>query len=45
MAVISRRLLYCQAAFAFNEGQDRADYEKALPRLKKYYGLINYISQ
>jgi hypothetical protein len=33
-----------RAAFAFKDGHDRSEYEKALPYLKKYYGLINEIS-
>ena len=32
------------AAFIFKQGQERADYEKALPDLKKFYGEIRKIS-
>ena len=32
------------AAFTFKQGQKRADYEKALPNLKKFYGEIRRIS-
>ena len=43
----SFRVAYCaaKAAFIFKDGKDRSDYEKALPWLKKYYGLINHISK
>jgi hypothetical protein len=34
-----------KAAFVFKDGQTRADYEKALPYLKIYYGHINDISE
>jgi hypothetical protein len=34
-----------KAAFVFKDGISRIDYEKALPPLKKYYGLINTISE
>jgi hypothetical protein len=42
----SYRVAYyaAKAAFAFKDGHNRGDYEKALPYLKKYYGLINDIS-
>jgi hypothetical protein len=42
----SYRVAYyaAEAAFVFKDGQSRSDYEKALPYLKKYYGLINDIS-
>ncbi|HMQ48804.1 MAG TPA: hypothetical protein PKA00_15285 [Saprospiraceae bacterium] len=33
-----------KAAFAFQDGQNRADYNKALPALRQYYGAINDIS-
>jgi hypothetical protein len=33
-----------RAAFVFKDGNSRSDYGKALPYLKKYYGLINDIS-
>jgi len=32
------------AAFIFKQGQERTDYEKALPDLKKFYGEIRKIS-
>src|SRR5215813_3139052 len=32
------------AAFVFKQGQERADYEKALPDLKKFYGEVRKIS-
>jgi len=32
------------AAFIFKQGQERADYEKALPDLKKFYGEVRKIS-
>ena len=43
----SYRVAYyaAKAAFAFKDGHNRAEYEKALPHLKKYYGLINDISE
>jgi hypothetical protein len=34
-----------KAAFVFKNGANRNDYQKALPSLKKYYSLINKISQ
>jgi hypothetical protein len=42
----SYRVAYCaaKAAFAFQDGHNRDEYEKALPYLKKYYSLINDIS-
>ena len=42
----SHRVAYyaAKAAFVFKDGQNRDDYEKALPYLEKYYGLINSIS-
>lgn len=33
-----------KAAFVFKDGNNRDDYQKALPYLKKYYRLINNIS-
>jgi hypothetical protein len=33
-----------RAAFVFKDGHNSSDYQKALPYLKKYYGLINEIS-
>ena len=30
-----------KAAFVFKEGKQRADYEKALPNLREYYGMIH----
>lgn len=43
----SHRVAYyaAKAAFVFKDGQSRSDYEKALPYLKKYYRLINNISE
>ncbi len=42
----SYRVAYCaaKAAFVFKDGKNRQDYKKALPFLRKYYGLINEIS-
>jgi hypothetical protein len=42
----SHRVAYyaAKAAFVFKDGHNRDDYEKALPYLEKYYGLINSIS-
>ncbi len=34
-----------KAAFIFKKGEKRADYEKALPALRKYYAAINRISK
>ena len=33
-----------RAAFVFKAGQERSDYEKALPNLMSYYGAINAMS-
>jgi hypothetical protein len=33
-----------KAAFVFKDGKNQGDYEKALPPLQHYYGLINNIS-
>lgn len=33
-----------KAAFVFKDGKDRADYEKALPDLQKYYTVIHRMS-
>lgn len=33
-----------KAAFVFKDGKERADYEKALPDLRKFYGEIRNIS-
>ncbi|MDP4264051.1 MAG: hypothetical protein Q8941_16105 [Bacteroidota bacterium] len=42
----SNRAAYyaAKAAFVFKDGHNRSDYDKALPYLKKYYGLVNDIS-
>ena len=42
----SHRVAYyaAKAAFVFKAGQNRNDYKKALPYLKRYYNLINDIS-
>ena len=34
-----------RAAFVFKDGKTRADYEKALPDLQRYYGSIRAISE
>lgn len=34
-----------KAAFVFKDAKNRVDYEKALPYLKKYYRMINDISE
>jgi hypothetical protein len=34
-----------KAAFVFKDGNNRQQYEKALPYVQKYYGLINSISK
>jgi len=34
-----------KAAFVFKDGKGRVDYEKAFPYLKKYYTLINNVSE
>lgn len=34
-----------KAAFIFKDGKSRSDYEKAFPYLRKYYSLINDISE
>jgi hypothetical protein len=43
----SHRVAYyaAKAAFVFKDRKSRSDYEKALPYLKKYYSLINKISE
>jgi hypothetical protein len=43
----SYRVAYyaAKAAFVFKDGHNRDEYEKALPYLKKYYHLINNISE
>lgn len=33
-----------RAAFVFKDGQERSDYEKALPDLERYFGIIHKMS-
>ena len=42
----SNQVAYCgaNAAFVFKQGQQRSDYEKALPDLVKFYGAIRKMS-